>query len=77
MCEDARLFLFRFVYDNLYIEIERLTLNDAGRYTCVAENPAGRAETHFDIDITGREIKDTFALRSGITQISITLILVR
>lgn len=35
------------------MEIEHLTLNDAGQYTCVAENPAGRAENHFDIDIAG------------------------
>ncbi len=43
----------RLVYDGLYIEIEHLTLNDAGRYTCLAENPAGRAENHIDIDVSG------------------------
>ncbi|UJR25150.1 hypothetical protein I4U23_006509 [Adineta vaga] len=42
----------RSVYDGLYIEIEHLTLNDAGRYTCVAENSAGRAENHLDIDVS-------------------------
>ncbi|CAF0756370.1 unnamed protein product [Rotaria sp. Silwood1] len=42
----------RFVYDGLYIEIEHLTLNDAGRYTCLAENSAGRAEKYFDIDVS-------------------------
>lgn len=46
-------FRCRFVYDGLYVEIEHLTLNDAGRFTCVAENPAGRAENHFDIDVSG------------------------
>lgn len=34
--------------------MEELTLNDAGRYTCVAENGAGHAETHFDIEVTSR-----------------------
>jgi hypothetical protein len=46
-------FFSRFVYDGLYVEIEHLTLNDAGRYTCIAENPAGRAENHLDIDVSG------------------------
>ena len=55
------------MYENLYIEIERLTLNDAGRYTCVAESPAGRAETHFDIDVTGIDITGTSARRSSST----------
>ena len=45
--------IFRFVYNGVYTEIEHLTLNDAGRYTCLAENPAGRAEIHFDIDVSG------------------------
>ncbi|CAF0772843.1 unnamed protein product [Rotaria sordida] len=42
----------RFVYDGLYIEIEHLTLNDTGRYICLAENSAGRAEKYFDIDVS-------------------------
>jgi hypothetical protein len=50
--ENKNLFL-RFLYDGLYIEIEHFTLNDAGRYTCLAENPAGRAENYFDIDVSG------------------------
>ena len=43
----------RLIHDGLYMEIDHLTVNDAGRYTCVAENQAGRAETHFDIDVAG------------------------
>lgn len=43
----------RLIHDGLYMEIDHLTLNDAGRYTCVAENQAGRAETHVDIDVAG------------------------
>lgn len=35
------------------MEIEHLTLNDAGRYTCLAESSAGHAEKHFDVDISG------------------------
>jgi hypothetical protein len=42
------------VYDGVYMEIEHVTLNDAGRYTCLAENPAGRDENYFDIDVSGR-----------------------
>ncbi len=42
------------MYDGVYIEIEHVTLNDAGRYTCLAENPAGRDENHFDIDVSSR-----------------------
>ncbi|CAF0852080.1 unnamed protein product [Adineta ricciae] len=41
----------RTVYEGLYIEIEHVTLNDAGRYTCAVENPAGRAENHIDVDV--------------------------
>jgi len=48
-----RKIFLRFLYDGLYIEIEHATLNDAGHYTCLAENPAGRAAKHFDIDISG------------------------
>ncbi|CAF1357382.1 unnamed protein product [Adineta steineri] len=48
----AQLPRIRFVYDGLYIEIEYLTLNDAGRYTCLAENSAGHAENHIDIDVS-------------------------
>lgn len=36
------------------MEIEHLILNDGGRYTCQADNPAGRAEKHFDIDVSSK-----------------------
>lgn len=48
---EHQFFLIRFIYDGVYLEIEELTLNDAGRYTCVAENAAGHAEIHFQIDV--------------------------
>ncbi|CAF2894680.1 unnamed protein product [Rotaria sp. Silwood2] len=56
----------KFVYDGLYIEIEHLTLNDDGRYTCRAENPAGRAEKYFDIDVSNPPV-----FNDSLTQVKI------
>ena len=49
----SALFAVRTVYDGVYIEIEHVTLNDAGRYTCTVENPAGRAENDIAVDVAG------------------------
>ncbi|CAF2244305.1 unnamed protein product [Rotaria magnacalcarata] len=56
----------RFLYDGVYMEIEHLTLDDAGHYSCLAENAAGRAEKHFDIDISTHPV-----FNDSLTQIKI------
>lgn len=65
---------FRLLYDGVYIEIEQLTMNDAGKYTCLAENPAGRAETSFDIDVSGRIFLDSRQNKTFINEYWICLV---
>lgn len=41
------------------LQIPRVQLEDAGKYTCQAVNEAGEDKMHYDLEVLGKEVNPT------------------
>lgn len=44
-----------FFRDDQYLEIRNVIEQDAGMYTCIAENLAGKAKQHLELQVLGKK----------------------
>ncbi len=55
MVQNKRIELFR---DDQYLEIRNVNEQDAGIYTCLAENLAGKAKQNLDLQVLSKYLND-------------------
>jgi len=56
------LFVCLFVCSSLgghVLQIPRVQIEDAGKYTCQAVNEAGEDKMHYDLEVLGKEVNPT------------------
>jgi len=41
------------------LQIPRVQIEDAGKYTCQAVNEAGEDKMHYDLEVLGKEVNPT------------------